>query len=268
MADLGSKWGSLNPKLLATIYPVERDGARGFGQAVVAPITDANIELTANWQSPFEGAGLGSKFPTLMALVQTAALENVGDAAKGTAGAISGDGIVGGLVKDVLKGAGGGLNEFSEKAQGRTGMTKLNSTQVFTGSPPVKIPLTLHFRAFDDPASEVQAPIDQLARWMLAQKLEKNGSLVALAKGLSAGNFIEAFLPSVAPQMVALVYGGYLFSPMVIESMAHPITVPRSSKGEALHVSVSLMLATLTSLDALDWRRARNGQPTLMFNNK
>lgn len=67
--------------------------------------------------------------------------------------------------------------------------------------------------------------------------------------------------------MVGLEYGKQTFSPMVIESMSMPLTVPRSSDGDPLNVAVQLVLATLTALDADDWSRSRQGQPIQLFNN-
>ena len=147
-------------------------------------------------------------------------------------------------------------------------MTKLNSTQVFTGAGPVKIPLTIHFRAYDDPRAEVQAPIDQLSRWVLAQSLAETGPILNVLKGLSGSrSAVEALLPSKAPQLVGLKYGGYTFSPLIIESLSQPITVPRTSDGAPLHVQVQMTLSSLTALDSEDWTRARQGKPTKLFNN-
>lgn len=268
---LGSKWGSLSDRLLADIYPVGRDGLAQLDASsnithVVAPPTDANIELVGNWLSPFEGGGLGSKFPTLMAYLQSGALEAFATANVVTSALGIGD--ADGKLDSLLKSGVDKLQSFSQSAAGRSSMTKLNSTQVFTGSPPVKIPLTLHFRAFDNPQDEVEKPIAQLAEWMLAQKLSETSAIVAAADNSTSGKgIVAAFMPSLAPQMVALSFGGYLFSPMVIESMAHPITGPRGSSGAMLHVSVAITFSTVTALDAEDWRRARTAQPTKLFNN-
>lgn len=255
---LGSKWDGLNPFLLATIYPVNAQGVQEPGSYVVAPPTEGNIELTANWQSPFEQSGAESKIPAITNMLQSGTLQAYSESILGKAA--SDASAKSSLSREIA--------DFSREAQGRSGMTKLNSTQVFTGAPPVKIPMTLHFRAFDDPAAEVQAPIDQLERWSLARQLAPNGSIVSAIQSFKSGQgFLKALLPSLAPQMVALKFGGYLFSPMVIENMSRPLTMPRTGDGQPLHVAVTIMLATLTALDAEDWRRARNGQPTQLFNN-
>jgi len=254
---LTSKWDGLSRHLLATLFPVGPDGQAADGPHVVAPPTDSNIELTANWQSPFEHSGAEVRAPSLMAMLQNGTLQNYVEPFIGTG---TDTGLVSRLAQEV--------KDFSKSAQGRTGMTKMNSTQVFTGAAPIKIPVTLHFRAFRDPVSEVREPIDQLARWTLARQLAANGSIVAAIQAFKNGQgFLKALLPSEAPQMIGFAFNGYTFAPMVIESMSHPITVPRSSAGDPLHVAVQLVLASLTALDANDWTRAGRGQPIQLFNN-
>ena len=50
------------------------------------------------------------------------------------------------------------------------------------------------------------------------------------------------------PRFVALEYGGdEPLKPLVIESIAQPLVLPRSKEGEMLSVSVQLTLATLTA---------------------
>lgn len=259
---LSSKWTGLNKALLATIYPVGPDGQpdrrTGSGTAVVAPPTDANIELSANWQSPFEQSGTENKIPAISAMLQSGTLQSYAETLFGKG---ADDGIKARLSQEIV--------EFSKNGQGRSGMTKLNSTQLFTGSPPVKITMTLHFRAFDNPTSEVSAPTNQLARWTLARQLAANGNLVQAVQNFVAGQgFLKSLLPSEAPQMVGLQFGEHTFSPMVIESMSMPLTVPRTSLGQPLNVAVQLVLATLTALDREDWSRALRGEPSRLFNNQ
>lgn len=256
---IGSKWTGLNQNLLASLFPVGNDGwALPDEVSVVAPITEGNIELSANWQSAFENAGIETKIPAIAGMLQSGTLLNY-------ATTLLGKGDAGGIV-DRLRTE---VQDFASEGVGRSGMTKLNSTQVFTGAAPVKIPLTLHFRAFDDPKREVQDPIDQLAQWTLARQLAANGSLVQAIENFSAGQgFLKSLLPSVAPQMIGLRYAGYLLSPLVIETMSRPLTVPRTKDGEPLHMQVQLVLASLTALDSDDWARARQRKPIKLFNNR
>ncbi len=258
---LSSKWTGLNPSLVASIYAVTPQGEPDPKDAVEVrgPITDGAVELTANWQSPFEQSGLEPRLPFVTGLIQSGALESYVLAIYGKPN--KDDNRIGSrIARETI--------DFSRNAQGSSGMTKLNSTQVFTGAAPVKLPLTMHFRAFDDPDAEVQAPLNKLAQWTLARELAPNGGLAqAVISAREGGSFLKVLLPSKAPQMVGLRFGGYTFAPLVLESVAHPLTVPRSSAGTALHVAVTLNLSSLSALDAADWLRARNGQPTQLFNN-
>lgn len=269
-AVLSSKWDGLNPSLLATVYPVGPDGQPIDGPRVLAPPTDFNMELTGNWQSPFEQSGAETKAPAIMAMLQTGALGSYTQAiGEGVTGArewlnskMAG---LGSLLLPTETGQPGAINTFINEARGRTGMTKLNSTQVFTGAAPIKLTMTLHFRAFRDARSEVAAPLDQLARWVLAKSLAQDGAIVNAGRGLARGEYVAALLPSLAPQMVALRFGGYTFAPLVIESMSYPMTGPRSSAGDLLAAPVQVVISSLTALDQEDWSRARRGEPINLF---
>lgn len=260
---LSSKWGVLNDALLATIYTVTPQG-----QAVPAaervtirgPITDGNIEIAANWQSPFEQSGADTKAPFLTGLLQSGSIESY-------IPALLGEGYEGqsGMAADIGRAA----RDFSREAQGRSAQTKLNSIMIFAGASPVKLPLTIYFRAFDDPQAEVQDCIDALAKLTLSRQLAQAGGLAEAIRNYRDGaGFLKTLLPSEAPQMVALKYGGYTLLPMVIESMTMPLTVPRDGRGRPLFVAVQLTLATLTALDREDWTRARRGQPIKLWNNQ
>lgn len=255
---LSSKWGSLSAALLASIYPVDFRGYRIDGPEVQAPPSEATIELTANWQSPFENSGAHAKLPGLLDLLQTGA---AGSAVEETFG----KGAGGGIAADVKEWTRKSLDE----GVGRTSLTKLNSQQAYTGTAPVKFPVTLHFRAYSDPESEVHAPIDQLSRWVLPKSLALNGAILSAVINLRDGlGAIKALMPSEAPQLVGLKLGRYTFAPLVIESLSYPMTGPRGRKGELLAVPVTLMLASLTALDAEDWGRARMNQPARLFSNQ
>ncbi|NDY89694.1 hypothetical protein [Ideonella livida] len=244
--------------MLARIMQVD---PRGYpisgGDAVVAPITGATLELTANWQSPFEHQGPESKVPSLAAMAQS-----------GTAGTLLstffGEDKEGTFMQRIAA----EVNESAQQLVGSTGMTKLNATQLFAGSHPAKLNVSLHFRAYSDPESEVQQPVDRLVRWHLAQQLALKGNLASAVDAIKRGEgFIKAFFPSQAPSFVSLHYRGWYASPMVIETVSHPLDGPCDSKGRPVGVVVQVGLATLTSLDAGDWDRIRSGRPIALFNN-
>lgn len=255
---LKSKWDGLSQHLLASLYPVNRRGDPLPDEpSVVAPLTDAMLQGQANWQSPFEQSGVENKAPFITALLQSGGAESLLQFIPSRFR--EGDGALANLSREIT--------EFSRSGENRSGMTKLNSTQIYSGSPPLKITGTLHFRAFSDPQAEVHDPVDQLVRWFLPAQLAPNGNLVSALQEIGNGNFLKALLPSEAPQPVAFRYGGRLFAPMVIEDLQHPLTVPRSIDGEMLHVTMQISLATLTSMDRQDWDRSAQGKPIKLFNN-
>ena len=43
--------------------------------------------------------------------------------------------------------------------------------------PPIKIPITMYFRAWSDPLNEVETPVNQLFEWALPQNLADNSIL-------------------------------------------------------------------------------------------
>jgi hypothetical protein len=274
--ELSSKWDGLHPTLLASIYQCDRDGVGVPGAPVViSPPIEGSIELSANWQSPFENMGPESKAPALMAMLQTGMITNAFMALTGAAGLLLGrdaDIQNSGLMGPIQRSLDYVDNKFAGLASdlhGISGMTKLNATQVFTGSAPLKIPLTLLFRAFSDAKAEVQAPIDQLAVWTLPETLSVDGAITGAIRGLASGQGLaQAVFPSRAPKFVALRYAGYLFAPLVIESISHPLVVQRTREGHPLQTQVQISLASVTALDQEDWRRARNGTPIKMFQTR
>lgn len=256
MADqivYGSKWDGLSPHLIASFYEVRKtqDGS-GWEPVpdkpiVKAPLTDSSLEMTLNWQSPFENSGPESKAPALLAMLQSGALQPVVDAVLGNKkeGATDPD----------ANAAQQKSNEFLKQFEGRTGITKLNSTQVFTGMPPVKITATALFRAWINPKAEVHDPVEQLMQWSLPQLLSPDGSVLARAVQAVRGemDYIDALLPSKAPVQVAMHYKGRTYSPLVIESIGQPIGSPVDANGRYTEMQVQMTLSTLTAIDGIDW---------------
>ena len=250
---LGSDWGAegsgLNKHLIAKIYPVqqkENSEEYFYSEAdlmVAAPLTDGNLDLTLNWQSAFENTGTDSKLPAISQLLQSGQASVMLNL---IAGLFPSDpdskiGKVNAALKETAKQA--------EVLKGRTGITKLNSLQVFTGLPPIKIPITMYFRAWADPMKEVESPINQLFAWALPQDLANSSVLAGALEKILEGKvpYLNTVFPSSIPRFVALEYGGRTYKPLVIESIGHPLVLPRSKDGAMLSASVQLTLATLTA---------------------
>lgn len=270
---LSSQWGGLSPHLIASFWEVDRNGntvrdKNGNFVTVQAPFSESSLEVNLNWISPFESAGAEKTFPTLLAMLESGASQPVIDSLKNVASAT---GASGGVIDTLNTIDNKTLKEF----QGRTGITKLNSMQVFTGMPPLEFSVTLIFRAWQDPVSEVMAPTDQLMAWALPVDLAANSTIISnllnqTAKTINnapgttqAKDWLNAILPSQGPIFVAMKYKNMTFSPLVIKSVHYPIDSPIDSNGNFTELKIQLNLATLAAIDRTDWTSARN--PGLPF---
>lgn len=252
MTVKSSHWLGLNKHLIAQFFEVDSDGNRvDQDMTVEAPLVDGNFEATFNWQSAFENSGAETKAPTLSAGFQSGEMKEQASA-------------VGGFVDDGFRfftGSGVGaedtLNDSLSKYEGKTGITKLNSVQVFTGMPPIKIPITILFRAWRDAREEVETPFDQMMKWSLPKQLADKGLLARLAEE-NNGNESLIF-PSTVPSLIGMKYKNRLYSPMVIESIGYPMTSPIEKDGNFTELSVQITLATLAAYDRSDWDRVNAG---------
>ena len=239
-----SHWGTLNGHYIARLFCLNKDFVEVPTEGeVLAPITDANIEYALNWQSPFENSGPESKAPALMALLQTGQIATIAEALQR---ALPSDSAFGKMASDAAE----KTKRWARELEGRTGITKLNSRQVFSGMPPVKITMTMHFRALDDARSQVEEPWRRLLEWALPQDLAKDGILAEIIGGDEG--FIKSLFPSKAPAMVGMTYGRETYAPLVIESIGKPLDGPVTVQGYPAFKTVPITLATLTALDRAD----------------
>lgn len=242
----GSLWDGLNPNLIAQIYPVDDVGVAVNGATAVKGVfvDDVNLEATLNWSSPFEGAGAEAKAPALMAMLQSGALQSLVDATNlnGTA-----------------------LDSAIQSTKGRTGITKLNSTQVFSGMPSVKIQCNLLFRAWRDSFSEVEQPLNAIMQWALPAKLDQSTTLASRqvesvkTDSMSVQSLMDVALPSSSPTLVGLTYKGRTYAPLVIESVGVPLHSPIDAAGNFIEMQMPITFSTLTAIDANDWLKLKKG---------
>jgi len=246
---MGSLWDGINRHLVAAIYEVDHKGEPvEDGPSVHCLfVDDANLEATFNWQSPFDGAGPEARAPTLAAMLQSGAIQP--------------------LAESVDKSVGEATKEVSETARGRTGITKLNSTQVFTGMAPIRLQATLMLRAWRDPAAEVEAPLDMLWDWALPKYLAPEGTLLTAAlewwrerRDRDVNSLVEAAMPSAAPSLLAVRYKGRTYAPLVIESLGLPLNSPSDEFGRFVQLQLPVTFATLTAWDGNDWYNAKGVQ--------
>lgn len=239
---LSSDWTGLSPHLIASFYQVDKDGNPVKDSPIVkAPLTESNLDVSLGWQSPFEQMSPESKAPTLFAMLQSGALEP--------------------FVNAISSGKGAGTaqqkgSEFIKQFEGRTGITKLNSVQVFSGMPPIKIQVTALFRAWLNPAVEVEEPINQLMKWALPQELSENSTLFSRAVEAfknGDGNALDVLLPSKSPIYIGIFYKNRNYAPMVIESIGLPLNSPINANGEFVEIAVPMTICSLSAIDREDW---------------
>ncbi|MBN3789302.1 hypothetical protein G3N94_20730 [Burkholderia sp. Ac-20353] len=270
MPDPSITWTGLNPNLIAHFFAVDRNGTPLQPQIeVCAPLTDVHMDAVFNWQSPFESASPDTKAPALMAMVQSGMLSQVMTDTRGLVGRLvdkvfgTGESSLKSSVSTFVSQRGAQAQETVDALQGRTGITKLNSVQVFTGMPPLKIQCTALFRAFSDPQSEVEEPFVQLMQWALPQKLAAD-SIVARLSGQTDDSLgpLAALLPSRAPTLIGFQYKRRLYFPLVIESISEPMSSPIDSKGFYTELAVPMVISTLTALDKDDYAKISQNAPT------
>lgn len=260
---LGSDWQGLNNHLIARFYPVNSVGEgkdRRYVKdpdelAVYAPILDgAEMEYQLNWQSPFEQMGTEAKAPAISAMLQSGLLSDFFGQFTRSVG-------VGGANSENPTQNQGAIQGTLKSLEGRTGITKLNSTQTFAGMPPVKCTMKLLFRAYSDPKSEVMEPIKTLIKWAMPQELSPDGALVNVMQAISGeGKWLDVLMPSKAPRLIAMEYKGRIYKPLVIEMISDPITSPTTSDGSYAKAEVSLTISSLTAWDKADIQRIYGGK--------
>lgn len=237
-------WGKLNPALIAQIYACDSQGEMIETGYVSGPITDDNLDMTLNWQSPFEHTGPENKAPSIMAMLQSGQFATV-------INALQASGIVGS--SSTLDGIADNAQQAVRTLEGRTGITRLNSRQVFSGMPGIKLNMTLHLRALQDTQRELMEQYERIMAWSLPQQLANDSFLSGIIRqsGDVAG-MLSALFPSQAPRMVSLYYGRLAFPPMVIESVSHPLSAPKASDGHWIYLPVQIQMSTLTAMDRTD----------------
>lgn len=243
---LGSDWGGLSPHLIASFFPVElvtsSDGRSYWdrdrnGAEVRAPLTDANMEVSINWQSPFENTGPDKAFSSASALIQS------------------------GIFSQLLAELGArfdsdSIRKLSEKTrtfEDGSNFSRLNSLQTFTGMPPIRLPVTAHFKAQKDPRTEVRDPINQLIQWSLPQDLTEYGAVGETIAGR------PGLYQSRSPRKIGLKYADLLLQPLVIEAIAVPVAGQRYQDGTLAIASVSMQLSSLVAFDSNDWKTLSTG---------
>lgn len=254
-------YGSIDPKLKAVIRLVMPDGSPVVASPeIVGIMTDGDLEIASQYSTPFENSNPEQKLPTLLGMVQSgqfvASMGSVVQNARNSGTlpgflidtAASGIGLIGQLT---------GMSEIAtdlgkkiESLQGKSNLTKLNSTQIFVSTGSIGLSCTIFFRAWADAAREVEENVSLLQEWALPSELYANGLLESFSKGFK----LEQLFPSTTPPFVSLTYGGQTFAPMILESVNAPLVVERDQNGNRLAVSVQCQFVSRQAWDAKDVR--------------
>ena len=245
---LTSDWTGLSRHLIASFFPVESfiagDEARtkrwrrvANSVEVQAPLTDGTMDTTINWHSPFENTGPDQKFSSFSAMLQSGGFTTMLEALK----ALVPESATGLVQKGI---------DYLKDMEGRSGFTKLNSTQTFNGMPPTKINVTAHFRALTNPVTEVRQPMNQLMSWALPEQLAPDGLLTSAIKG------DPTLYGTKIPTIIGMQYADMSLMPLVIESIPIPLTGPRDRNGVQLSAQIALSIASLSALDQKDWNNS------------
>lgn len=236
----------LSPHLVAEFYPMHLNGDGTYSRdefrwgdtepKVLAPLTQAVMDIAVNWNSPFESTGIGSsRVSTLSQLVQSGMMVGLLNAI--------------GEKSETLKKSTDSIAKKLAEMSASSGITKVNSIQTFNGMPPVKLQVTAFFRAFGNAANEVEGPIRQLQGWALPQELAPDG---LIAQGVKSEKI--DLMPSKQPRIVGMNYKNRQFFPMVIESISDPLDGPIDKDGNRISASISLTICSLTAWDnKTDW---------------
>ncbi|WP_294958811.1 hypothetical protein [Sulfurovum sp.] len=219
----------LNPHLFVTLQD------KVSGTSVKARIISYSISNQAEWANKFEGTDGDSKVPILSAILQS------------------------GMYSDKL--------DVLEALNSKTLITKAQSIQVWSGLQPQNISMELEFRAFSDPVTEVEAPIQELLKMM--SPVLKNTSLdMAMStfeavKGLLKNKGATAKQVHAAtdgklgetPSKIAVSLFGKRFSGATyrIESMEESVDEVRiDSSGNRIYQVVSLSLGSSEGITKSD----------------
>jgi len=259
---IGPHWAGINKHLIASIYEVGPNGDPLYENGSILQclfVDDANLEATFDWRSPFENSGSDSLSPSLSAMLQSGTIQPIIETVRGMLSSEERekfDKATPGSFADKTTAA-------VEHARGRTGITKLNSTQVFTGMAPIKLNVTIMLRAWRDPQTEVEEAINLLMDWALPRYLAPEGTLLTAAldwagsENRTAKSLVEAALPSEVPALLAVRYKQRVFAPLVIESIGLPLNSPSDKLGRFVQMQIPVTFATLTAWDGQGWQGAQ-----------
>ena len=226
-------WGNLAESYKLRLRLCDKEGTllEDPHQIVCVPI-DADLSISSQYSTPFDNSNPEHRLPTMMGMLQSGDWVNTLE--------IGLNSIFGVELSEERK---EGLNSL----EGRSNLTKVNSTQIFVSTEPLTISATLCFIAWRNASIEVERQLALLKQWALPIELS-DGSV--LASALQDKSLMSLF-PSQAPPFVSMIYGGKRYTPLLIRDVSEPLVVPFDSDSNRLYAQVQV---TLMSRNALDRR--------------
>jgi len=223
--------GKLSDLYKMRIRLCDKKGSLLGTDQVVAVAIDAEMTVESQYSSPFDSINPEHRWPTLLGMLQSGDWVSTLDSAMSNIFGVK---------------LSGDTKENLEKIEGRSNLTKQNSTQIFVSSQPVTIPATLYFGAWENAKTEVEDQIRLLQQWSLPVELVE-GSLI---KEVVENRTLESLFPSKVPPFVAVYYGGKKFLPLLIQSVSAPMVVPMDSDGNRMQLQVQITFVSRTAWDA------------------
>lgn len=224
-------WGKLSDLYKIRIRLCNKDGtATEDGSQIIAVPIDGDISIDTQYSTPFENSNPEHRLPTLMGMLQSGDWVNTLEIGLSNVFGVE-------LSSDT--------KEKINALEGRSNLTKVNSTQIFVSTQPIMISTTLYFSTWRNAAVEVEEQLALLKQWALPLELSE-GSV--LASALEDKSFMSLF-PSQVPPYVSLHYGGKRYAPMLIQSVSEPLVLPMDEDGNRIYAQVQVTFVSRTSWD-------------------
>ena len=202
-------------------------------------LTDGDINLESQWQTPFENSNPELKMPMLMAGLQTG--QTI------ASGGVLSEAVLG---KDISRGVAKAMQsaaKFLKGVEGKTNLNKVNTTQVFLSTSSVHLNLNVFFIALNDALKEVEQKIMRLQSWALPVHLSQGTVLTDLISKDGEGLFSGRI-----PPYVSVTTHGKTYLPFIIQSVSAPIVAPIDEDANRLSLAVNISLISRTAWDAQD----------------
>lgn len=216
-------------------------------------VEDMEFTVESQYSTPFAESDPQSKLPSLHAMLSTGTLLDMGM----SLGVGNDDASVNSdpsLSEQVL-----------DKVEGmmhKTSFSKVNSTQIYGSSTSMRMSGTILLVAWDD-AKEVESALKLLQSWTVPTFLSKDSTVVSVANETQDGwqeggmlgaveGMLDGLYHSVVPPVVAIRYGGKVYSPFYIENVSAPMSAPMNDKGERIAIKVQITFISRQAWDRSD----------------